>query len=379
MKRYNNLYNDILRLDSILTIYEKEVKPHTKNKKQIEEFDSYLMLNITKILMELSSENIIFDKYNIFLICENKYRIIMAQSIHDKLINHLVARFILLKCFDNTLIDSNVATSVNKGTSYEVKLLKKYINEIKKKSNNIYYLKCDITKYFYSINHNILKTIVRKKIKDNRVLRIIDKIIDTSNYEYINNEIKQICEKEKERIMKLNINNLVKQNKINELENIIKYIYGNIGIPIGNMTSQVFAIIYLSDLDHYIKEELGIKYYIRYMDDFVLLNADKQSLKIIKNKIEEKVINDFNLVLNKKTHIGMLKNGLDFLGFRFILNDNKLYLKIRNTTKKRFKQKIKYMRVNKKLDSPKAHNIISSYYGILKHGNGYNLYNNIIK
>ena len=172
----------------------------------------------------------------------------MSQSIKDKVINHLVARYFLINVFEKTLIENNIATRKNKGTHYGLKLFKKYLNIMKNRYNNFYILKFDISKYFYNIDHDIVKGLIKNKIKDKKVIGLIDKIIDSTDMEYIN-----------KTIIKLNKNN----------EDISLYKEGK-GFPIENMTSQFIGILYLNELDYFIKEKLKIKYYIRYMEIVVI-------------------------------------------------------------------------------------------------------------
>lgn len=257
----------------------------------------------------------------------------MSQNIIDKLINHVVSEYFLINIYDRTLIDTNIATRKNKGTHYGIKLLKKYINEIK--DEKFYILKFDISKYFYNLDHKILKDLIRKKIKDKDVLNIIDKIIDSTNCDYINKTINK--EKQKE-IDKVKNNN---KELINSIKNIPLYKYGK-GLPIGNMSSQVLAILYLNELDHFIKEDLKIKYYIRYMDDGILIHKDKEYLKYCLKEIE-KILNKYKLELNNKTKIYNSFEGFEFLGFRYFIKNNKLIMKVTNRTKRKFKRKIKNM------------------------------------
>ena len=116
----------------------------------------------------------------------------MSNNIHDKIINHLVAYYFLSYVFDRTFINTIVATRVGKGTHYGLNLLKKYINDMKRKyDDNFYYLKFDIEKYFYNIDHDIVKNIIRRKIKDKDALNIIDRIIDSTDADYINEKIEK--------------------------------------------------------------------------------------------------------------------------------------------------------------------------------------------
>ena len=364
MKKINNLYDKINDIDIIIDMYDNVVSKNTKNKQKIEKFNDYYSINIINIKNIIEKGNYIPGKYNIFLVREPKIRIIMSQNITDKVINHLIAKYFLIDVFDKTLVDFNIATRLNKGTHYGIKLTKKYLNEMKIKYDTFYYLKFDISKYFYNIDHEIVKKLINKKIKDKKVINIINNIIDSTNREYVNNEINNLKNGEIERINKLNISKYEKEIKIKEINNIPYYKNGK-GLPIGNMTSQILAVTYLNELDHYIKEKLKIKYYIRYMDDGILLHNDKEYLKYCLKEIE-KILNLYKLKLNpKKTKINNIKTGIDFLGFRFYIKSDKIILKLRNDCKKRFKKKMK------KFD----YDVYQSYIGHLKWGNCNSLIN----
>ena len=111
------------------------------------------------------------------------------------------------------------------------------------------------------------------------------------------------------------------------------------------MTSQIFAIFYLNDVDHYIKEKLHFKYYIRYMDDILILNSDKE--KLLKSfKLIENEINNLNLEINQKTNIYKLCDGISFLGYKFIIKNNKLVIRYNNGTIRRITKKLKYLSKN---------------------------------
>ena len=159
MKRKTNIYDEILDIKKIKEIYDKQIRINTKNKVKIEKFENNYVSNIKNIKDVLEQKNYIPDKYNIFLIREPKVRLIMAQNIKDKTINHIVSKYFLTDIFESTLINENVATRKNKGTHYGIKLIKKYLNEIKGKE--FYILKYDIKKYFFNIDHEILKKIIK--------------------------------------------------------------------------------------------------------------------------------------------------------------------------------------------------------------------------
>lgn len=367
MKRKRNLYSSITYED-IRRVYQKQIRVNTKNKIKIRKFEDFYSINLARVKRIIDDKNYIPSKYNIFLIKEPKYRIIMSQNISDKLINHVIAEKVLLPVLDKCLIDTNVATRISRGTHYGIKRLKKYLREIK---GDVYALKFDISKYFYNINHDILFELLKKKIKDKDALDILFKIISSTDKDYINREINVLKSKEFEKIEKMNISHKMRDKKINDVLNIPIYKKGK-GLPIGNMTSQIMAVFYLNELDHYIKEKLHIKYFVRYMDDGVLLCDNKEYLNYCLEKIED-IVRKYDLELNKKTKIiNVRKEGLDFLGFRFILCDNKVLMKVRNITKKRFKRKVRAIKEGK-IDRIKGNEIINSYQAHFKWGNCYNL------
>lgn len=366
MKRVNDLYQQMSMKD-MLRLYQKQVRANTKNKHKIYKFEEYFTANITNVYNLFHSDDYKVSDYNIFLIRDPKYRIIMSQKMNDKIINHVMADY-LIQVLDSGLIDTNVATRKNKGTHYGMRYLKKYLNELK--GNTIYALKFDISKYFYNIDHKILKQMLQKKIKDKAYLKILFQIIDSTN-ENVNERIIKIKRKE---IKKLEKSTMKDRNKrIKEIENIPLYQQGK-GLPIGNMTSQIMAVFYLNEIDHYIKEQLHAKYYIRYMDDGVILSNDKAYLKWCLKKIR-KIMAQYQLTLNKKTCImNVSTNGIDFLGFHYYIMNQKVIMKVRKITKKRLRQKMKkldYLYSKKKITEKDIMQVIASYQGHLKYGNTY--------
>lgn len=376
MKRVNNIYDNICDLNNIMSMSHK-VCINTKNKNKVDKYELYLTEHLIDIKNLLSNKTYKIGKYNIFLIREPKLRLIMSQSIADKVVNHLVAKYFLVDVFDKSFIDSSIATRKGKGTHYGMMLLKKYINEMKKKYDNIYVLKFDIKKYFYNIDHEIVKKIISTKIKDKNAISLINKIIDSTDEEYVNDNIVRLKNNEINRIKQnININEVEKNRMIEEINSIPLYEKGK-GCPIGNYTSQTIAIMYLSELDHFIKEKLHIKAYIRYMDDGVLLHHNKQYLEYCLIEIRN-ILKKYKLELNeKKTQINSIKNGIDFLGYKYYLKDNKVIMKLRNSTKKKFRKYSKDLVLLYKYDLLNKNElkcVIASYKGHLKWGNCNNLY-----
>ena len=362
MKRVSNLYHKVYDIDNINKMCDL-VCSKVKNKEKAEKFMLYKSEHIINIRNKLMSKNLDFSKYSIFLITDPKCRVIMSQSIEDKVINHLVAKYLLVDVYENIYTNSMCATRKGKGSSYGIHLLKTYLNKIKYKYTNFYYLKIDIKKYFYNIDHNILKSILSHKIKDKDALEVLYKIIDSTNNKYINKRIDNL---KNNRIHYLKDNHLIR-----EVEEIPLYKY-NKGCSIGNQTSQAFGLIYLYEFNHYLKERLHLKYVINYMDDFIIIHEDKDYLNYCLKQIRKYLCDNLKLGLNeKKTRIDNIKNGIDFLGYRFIIKNNKVIMKLRNRVKKNFKKKVKFLNeliLNNYISKKEFKNLLSSYKGLLING-----------
>jgi len=283
----------------------------------------------------LNDVNYKIKKYHIFKIYEPKVRLIMSLNIVDKLVNHYFTENVLKIKLEKYLDIRNVATRKDLGTDYAIKLLRKYIEYYKNKEK-VYYLKIDIKKYFYNIDHEVLKKMLIDKLTDDEYIRVCN-IIDSTDESYINEEI-----------IKLGDNKLPLYKK-------------GKGLPIGNLSSQLLSIFYLNELDHFIIHNLKLKHYIRYMDDFVILNNDKEKLRIALKRITFMLKNKYYLDINaNKTFIKDINSGLIFLGRRFLVKRNKTimiiysssYRKIKKNIRKiYFKYKNGYIKFNKFFES----------------------------
>ena len=166
MKRKNNLYKNIYDLNNIMSVFN-EVCKNTKNKKKVEEYRKLKCANIYHIQKILKNKEYKVGKYYIFTIYEPKERTIVSQNMEDKIINHLIARYILYPALIPCLIDANVASRKNMGVSKGLELSNNYRKKCNIKYKDWYVLKCDISKFFFSINHDILKDKIERKIKIN--------------------------------------------------------------------------------------------------------------------------------------------------------------------------------------------------------------------
>lgn len=338
---YDNIYYKHITYENVISTWNI-VRKTCKNKKAI--FRYHVNKNTTNYNLYLILLNKIYKPFpfKLFLIFEPKPRLVMSQTVSDKIVNHFVAKYYLLPYLEKKLIDSNVATRKGKGSKYAEKLLVDYINKIRMKDTNkeIFALKIDISKYFYNIPHDLLLQRLGKDISDKDVLNIIKVITDETDKPYIN-----------EIIDKLN----------NQYGTHIPHYEKGIGLSIGAMTSQFLAIYYLNDLDHYIKENLGCKYYIRYMDDFVILDTNREHLKELW-KIIEIELEKLKLKVNPKSSITSLYTGITFLGYKYKIENGRFRVLYRKKTIKKIKQKLKDL---EKHDLVKYYRSYGSYYGYL--------------
>ncbi len=315
-----------VNINDLVYVYEKEISRNTKNKRKIYLFNLHKMQNICHILDDLESGDYVPLRYNIFAIFEPKCRIIMSLSIRDKIINHYMARYVLIPKLEKYLDIRNCATRYNMGMDYGNRLLKRYLCESKGKGD-VYILKLDISKYFYSIDHNVLKSMLRDKLSIDEY-GIISSIIDSTNSSYINEEIDRI---------KSNYTGC----KGEELGAMPYYEWGK-GLSLGAMVSQFLSIFYLSSLDHFIVHNLHIKRYIRYMDDMICISNDKDYLYKCRDIIEDKLISEYKLRLNKKkTRVYNAREGFIFLGHRYRVINDKIVVNLRGDSYYKIKRNIK--------------------------------------
>jgi len=222
-----------------------------------------------------------------------KKRMILALPFKDRVVQHALNN-IIEPVFEKCMFYDSYACRMMKGTHAAAKRLSYFMG----KTNIAYYLKIDIKSYFASVNHNILKNLIKKRITDRNIIWLIDEILDSSPVP---------------------------------------------GLPIGNLLSQLFANILLHELDFYHKTKIGIKYYIRYMDDIIILASDKKVLKNIFEKFNNYIDTNLKLSLNPKSGIGRCKDGIEFVGYR-VWRNLKL---IKKQSLERMKKKIRAWKKNK--------------------------------
>ena len=177
MKRKGNLYQEIYKFENIISAFN-EVCKNTKNKKKVANLREYKCIYISRIYNILKDKKYKPGPFNVFTIYEPKERRIVSQNMQDKIINHLVARYILYPAILPCLLDVNVASRKGLGTSEGVRLAQNFHRICKVKYKTYYILKCDISKFFASIDHDILKQKLERRIKDKDALKIVFDIIE---------------------------------------------------------------------------------------------------------------------------------------------------------------------------------------------------------
>lgn len=352
-----------VKFDDIKEIYEKEVRANTKNKKKIYRFERYKMQYLTEIVDVLEQNQYKKMHYNVFLIRSPKYRIAMSLNISDKIINHYLTRHILMKKLEHYLDCRNVATRKGLGRDAGIKLVLKYLEHFKK-FPKAYVLKMDISKYFYKIDHQVLKNMLKKDLTEEEY-QVISMIIDSTNQETINLKINQI---KKEELSKVKV-------RKEELQAIPFYEKGK-GLPIGNMSSQFLSIYYLHEMDHKIVHDYRLKYFVRYMDDILIFSENKEYLQKILKKLEQLLNENYLLELNsKKTMIIPLKEGFNFCGYHFKLKGRKTIVTVSADTKRRVKKRIQEVHHDY---FSKRYSFASTFSSIMTYDNGF-CYGNIKK
>jgi len=272
MKTYQHLWEKLCSEDNLFQAYKKARK-HKTQKSYVLEFEKNLQTNLSLLRTELLLHAYKPKPLQTFIVCDPKTRKISKSDFRDRVVHHALCN-IIEPIFEKSFIFDSYANRIGKGTLKAIKRFEQLSRKISKNySKNALVLKADIKHYFDEVDHSILINLLSKKIKDQKVRWLIRIVL--KNYS---------TEK---------------------------------GMPLGNLTSQFLANVYLNELDQYVKRKLRIKYYLRYVDDFVILEKDKERLLFLKKEINIFLTNNLNLRLHPhKTLIRNIKQGVNFLGFR---------------------------------------------------------------
>jgi len=327
-------------------------KRSTRSAKEIEPVYEKILWRIKR---ELENKTWQPRPYRAFVVTEPTLREIFAADFQDRIVHHALCR-IIDPILEPTFIPQSFACRKKKGTHSAVKNLQKFLIECSKNGRPVYFLKADIKSFFASTDKEILIKIIENKIKNNDIIWLIRKIV-------LNNPAKEA----------IKAGDLSLFNKIPKEKSLF---YGNDirGLPIGNLTSQLFANVYLNELDQFVKHILKMKFYIRYVDDFIILDTSEKKLENYIKRINGFVKNNLFLQLHPiKTFIKKAEAGIDFLGY-VIRSDYILVKKrvINNFNKKIFEAERKLI-AGEYLDRDLLRDVTNSYFAHFNHANAYKL------
>jgi RNA-directed DNA polymerase len=352
MNRHGNLWPQIVSFDNLLAA-SRQAQRSKRYRDNVLEFNDQLEPNLLQLQFQLRDHTYQPGAYRTFEIFEPKPRMISAAPYRDRVVHHALCA-IIAPIFDRTFIADSYANRKGYGSHRALRRFTAFCR------TNPYILSCDIRKYFPSVDQAILKSLIRRKIKCPDTLWLIDSIIDNSHYE----------------------------------DTLLSYFPGDNlftplerkrGLPIGNLTSQFFANFYLNGLDHYIKETLQAKCYVRYLDDFSIFSAD-QSFLVAANLGIENYLFTLRLQLHPlKSQLFETRQGANFLGFRVLSTGTTfpkaVYLRVRNDNLRRARSRFKRLYRALAQGHPIADRIAASrqsWLAHLAHGNTWRLRQRIL-
>ena len=334
-KQYDNLFQYIVNEANVDEAYRKTQLGHTKYKRSAIRFSQDITVNLEDLRTRVANGDYVPDEYHSFKVYDPKERLIFAPAFEDKIVQHMLNN-VLKDIYRPCYINDTYSCIEGKGTHACVERITKNLRVAKRNyGSGAYIVKADISKFFYSMDREILKDLLRKKIKCGQTLDLLDAVIDSSP--------------------------------------------GNIGLPLGNLTSQLFANIYLNELDQFCKRVLGLKYYVRYADDIILVVRNKEDAQDVLKTIGWYVDKYLNLSLHpEKSKVFPLAQGVNSIGFKI----HPTHRLLRNDCKKKIKRKIKKMPhlINEgRMTVEKANQMLGSWSGHAKYGCTYKFVQKLLR
>jgi len=343
MKIYKDVFEKIVSPENLFNSWTNF--KHDKQKRlDVQEFEISLEESIFKLNRELKTGVYKHGSYKPFYIHDPKQRLIHKATVRDRVVHHAIYS-VLNPIFESTFIANSFSCRIGKGTHKGVRALERMLRKVSgNNTRNCFALKCDIKKFFDSIDHQILLNILGKRIKDIKTMSLLAKIISS-----FSSGTARERERERERE------------------------YFGSGLPIGNLTSQLFANIYLSEFDHFVKHELRVKNYIRYTDDFVIVSRDRGYLEQLLKPVSQFLKEKLKLSLHPhKVSLRKYRQGIDFLGYVVLPS----HIVLRTKTKRRIFRKLrKYLADYKEntISEEILRQSMASYFGVLSHANSFRL------
>ena len=334
---YNNSYPELCTYENLLLAFKKARKRKT-TKPYVLEFEKDLKNNLSKLQTEFINETYKPHELKTFTIRDPKTRKISKSHFRDRIVHHAICNIIQM-IFEKTFIYDSFANQKGKGTHKALERFDYFKRKVSKNNTKrCYVFKADVKKYFETVDQKVLITTISKKIKDEKLISLIRKVLE-------NHKSKQ---------------------------------FGK-GMPLGNLTSQFFANVYLNELDYFVKHKLKIKYYLRYVDDFVILHNSKEVLSRYKVKINDFLKSQLKLELHpNKCKIKPLNCGVSLLGFR-VFYYHKL---LRKSNFRKFIKKFFILKedcLEKIIDFEDVSKFLAGWFGYAMHANTYWLRRRILE
>jgi len=323
-KQLTHSYEDIISVENLLLAWREFVRGK-RRKRDVQEFQYRLMDNVLELHADLQNKTYRHGGYTHFKISDPKPRDIHKASVRDRLLHHALYRQ-LYPFFDQTFIADSYSCRLRKGTHKAINRFCSFAYQASKNNTKtLWVLKCDIRKFFASIDQKILTTILQSRIQDPDILWLLRQVIESFP-------------------------------PTQDIPTFSRMLECPKGLPLGNLTSQLFVNIYMNEFDQFVKHRLKVKYYIRYADDFVVISHDKEWLAHTLRCIEEYVQEELKLKLHPdKVSIQTLASGIDFLGWVHFPDHRVLC----TTTKRRMLKRLERL----------FEASLQSYLGMLQHGN----------
>lgn len=317
-------YGDITSLENLFAAWQEFVRGKRK-KPDVQTFDQVLMMNLCRLRDDLALQTYQHSNYTAFNISDPKPRNIHKASVRDRVLHRAIYRQ-LFPFFERAFTADSFSGQKGKGVHRALNRFEKFGRQVGRNgTRTVWVLKCDIKKFFASIDHVRLSEILKVYIPDEGMVQLLEVVIDSFDFRG-----------------------------------------DGVGLPLGNLTSQLFCNVYMNEFDQYVKHKLKIRHYIRYADDFVFLSTSREDLLEIIPKISTFLNERLKLRLHPdKVSIKTLGSGVDFLGWVHFPDHRVL----RTSTKKRMLKRIAQNPTNETLQS---------YLGLLGHGNSYKVTSEIL-
>jgi RNA-directed DNA polymerase len=335
MRSYHNLYPGIIQPESLFRAWGAFRKGKSR-RADVQEFEQDLEQHIFALHRDLRSQTYRHGVYQAFTVCDPKQRRIHKATVRDRIVHHTVFAA-LNPVFEPTFFAHSYSCRKGKGTHRAMKTLHRWLRQVSKNGHQpCFTLQCDIHKFFDSIAHSVLLDIIGKRLQDTDALWLMGEIVGSFTSERLSPA-------------------------------------GSAGLPLGNLTSQLFANIYLNELDRFLKQELRVSHYVRYTDDFAIVSRNPRELEQLIDPIRTFLGRSLLLDLHpRKITIRPFRQGIDFLGYVLLPYHRVLRTKTRHRMYRRLHEKIVLYSTGE-LNEEGVEQSLQSYLGILSHANSHDL------